>query len=240
MLGFLRRYRRYKKLMKEIEPYGLKFSRNSNLDSIKEIFIDRIYTFYPDFMPKENYRIVDAGAQHGDYTLLCASMGSKVIAFEPLSRNIEILQENIRLNIKYAGLILVFPEALGSRREVKEMFYAENSNTDYVTAMAQTLQTDNKEMISQTDLDFLVIDRLDILKIDVEGFELDVLNGAINTIKQFHPKIIIETHSSKLESDVKSLLSSLGYELAHEGRSIYNPDSEFDKITNLFFAYNSI
>ncbi len=75
----------------------------------------------------------------------------------------------------------------------------------------------------------------DIMKIDVEGFELEVLDGAIKTIKKYHPKIIIETHSRALEKHTNEFLSKSGYKLAHEGRSVYNVNKEFDKVTNLFF-----
>ena len=73
------------------------------------------------------------------------------------------------------------------------------------------------------------------MKIDVEGFELDVLEGAVETIKKYHPKIIIETHSKELEKKTKEFLSRFDYRLKHEGRSIYNVNDKFDKVTNLFF-----
>ncbi len=48
--------------------------------------------------------------------------------------------------------------------------------------------------------------KADLLKIDIEGFELDVLDEAIKTIKKYHPKIIIETHSRALEKQTKEFL----------------------------------
>ncbi len=77
--------------------------------------------------------------------------------------------------------------------------------------------------------------KADLLKIDVEGFEIEVLEGTIKTIKKYHPKIIIETHSRALEKQTKEFLSRLNYDLKHEGRSAYNVNKEFDKVTNLFF-----
>ena len=77
--------------------------------------------------------------------------------------------------------------------------------------------------------------KADLLKIDVEEFELEVLEGAIKTIKKYHPKIIIETHSRALEKQTKGFLSRLNYKLKHEGRAVYNANKGFDKVTNLFF-----
>ncbi len=77
-----------------------------------------------------------------------------------------------------------------------------------------------------------------ILKIDVEGFEMDVLEGGKETIKKYKPKIIIETHSSDLEKQVKDFLEKLDYKVKHEGRVAYNSKIKgFDKITNFFFEF---
>ena len=54
-----------------------------------------------------------------------------------------------------------------------------------------------------------------IIKIDVEGFEMNVLRAAEYTIKKYKPKIIIETHSFNLFYEVRDFLTNIGYELKH-------------------------
>ena len=52
----------------------------------------------------------------------------------------------------------------------------------------------------------------DIIKIDVEGAELDVLKGARTTIEKYKPKIFLSIHSEKLERDCIDFLSGYKYE----------------------------
>ena len=72
------------------------------------------------------------------------------------------------------------------------------------------------------------------MKIDVEGFEMDVLKGAIKTIKTHHPKIILEVHTKALKEQCIKFLSGFGYKVVHYDRTIHNRYTEFDTIQNLF------
>jgi hypothetical protein len=58
-------------------------------------------------------------------------------------------------------------------------------------------------------LDSFNLEKVDILKIDVEGFECDVVEGAFNTISKHKPKIIIETHGSKSRENAQNFLALL-------------------------------
>ena len=76
-----------------------------------------------------------------------------------------------------------------------------------------------------------------LLKVDVEGFECEVLRGAINTINSSHPKIVIETHSSKLKKECIELLHGLGYEPKYIGKTQRCTNQEFDLVQVLFFDH---
>jgi hypothetical protein len=84
-------------------------------------------------------------------------------------------------------------------------------------------------------LDSFNFDRIDLLKIDVEGFEYDVLNGAVNTIRRLKPKIILETHSKELRQKCDDFLKKAGYRLKVEGRTVLSNQKGFDEVTNLFY-----
>ena len=73
------------------------------------------------------------------------------------------------------------------------------------------------------------------LKIDVEGFEMNVLCGASKILKDIRPKIIIETHSSELKKEVIHFLDEYGYILKIEGRSAVGKGC-MDSVQNLFFT----
>ena len=76
--------------------------------------------------------------------------------------------------------------------------------------IGQNLSLQNLQSISLVSLDSLQISRLDFIKIDVEGMELDVLKGASETIGKFKPVMIIEVIKSDKEALV-SYLKEFGY-----------------------------
>ena len=134
--------------------------------------------------------------------------------------------ENIKLNGLTDDSIKAFNIALGNVNKTEIVSYSDN--------MTNNINEGEKIKTTFRTLDSYKL-KADLLKIDVEGFELEVLEGAVETLEKYHPKIIIETHSRALEKQTKEFLSRLNYNLKHEGRSIYNANKEFDKITNLFF-----
>lgn len=206
------------------EKYGLRFT---DLSAVTEVFLDGIYSVYEDFIPGKGQTVIDVGAQYGDYTILCNKIyGSKVYAFEPLPQNFREIKKNLRLNgLQNSDSIKIFNVALADKNR--------SGTADYANNMVNNMGEGTKIKIRFRTLDSYGF-KPDILKIDVEGFEIGVLNGAMNTIKKYRPKIIIETHGDELEKKVKDILTDQGYTLKQRGRSIFN--KEFGKVTNLFFV----
>lgn len=206
--------------------YGLKFTENSN---INEVIFDRSYTRHNLFLPSEEDIVVDVGAQDGDYAVLCSKFyRAKVYAFEPLFDNFKTIQKNIKLNQLQINRIKAFNIALGDKRVTKEITFYKD--------MANNTGKGHKIKIKFRTLDSYKLNPT-ILKVDVEGFEMDVLNGAIETISKYKPKIIVETHSSILEKSVLRFLSKFGYSLMYKSKSWYGAaNPEFNKVTNLFLS----
>lgn len=138
--------------------------------------------------------IYDVGASTGYTTLLMGCLGSsaRLVSFEPDQASLEALRRNLQLNPSIASRVEVVPVAVGSRtsREVGERF-------------------------GQAAIDDLVEGALipppHLVKIDVEGCELDVLTGAARTLREHRPQLIVETHSAELEQECISLLEGNGY-----------------------------
>ena len=200
---------------------GINFTENTPPDMLKEIFCDRIYDV-EGFKPETDQIVIDVGANYGDSAIWWAkTFGSKVIAFEPLIDVFNVLEENIKLN--HADVI-AYNLALGNGEEIS------GSSFGNMFSSGGGIKFRTKK------LDSYSFERVDILKIDVEGFEMEVLLGAENTIRQFKPRIIIETHSRELRRKCHAFLSSLGYSLKVEGRTITVKSPGMDKITNLFYS----
>jgi len=136
---------------------------------------------------------VDIGAAEGYFTLLMAREAGRnghVIAFEPSERR-DYMQRAYDLNA---------PLGLAELTIVTE--FAVGPNT--VDFNGITFDT----YAEQTGLS-----RLDVVKIDVDGGEMDVLEGMRGTLERFHPHISVELHSPELHERVATFLAELGYEM---------------------------
>jgi FkbM family methyltransferase len=155
--------------------------------------------------------VIDVGAFIGDHTIAYANKvgpNGKVYAFEPNRISFECLAHNMKgfKNVKCSDV------ALGSVSGDLVGFV----NSDNVGA---------SHLVSGGDIETATIDdiaiegRLSFIKIDAEGFEVDILKGAKNTIKKFKPILYVEVNSGALtrhgtsEKELLDLLVSYGYDV---------------------------
>ena len=233
---FIQRYRKEHYLLWKNAPrviarnvYGVNYTENTPSAGLREVYFSKIYTRFAEFVPTSEDVVVDAGAQFGDYALLCSTgfHAKKVFAFEPLLSNFELLTQNIFLN--GATGIVANKVALGNSTKEMEVFHENDMVNSFGYGIPETIKIEK--------LDSYGIENPTIMKIDVEGFEMELLLGSMKTIKTYLPKIIIETHSRKLKSEVSELLTSLGYHLRHTIKNrAPKGQPEMDHISNLFFS----
>jgi len=169
---------------------------------------------------------VDVGANIGLYTLFAASLignGGKVMAIEASSREFKRLTDNITLN----GLknIRARHVALYDRPGTVEISIADEQHGGHNT-LAQAFVYDSvakimTETVVAETLDRLVeserLDRVDLIKLDIEGGELKALKGARETLKRFQPVLLIEVIERGLAlnggsvAELEAELVALGY-----------------------------
>ncbi|GGE44439.1 FkbM family methyltransferase [Pedobacter psychrotolerans] len=134
----------------------------------------------------------DVGANVGSYTLLASFRKAKTIAFEPIPETFEILTKNIQLNSLQSDVTLI-NKAVSSRHGV--LNFTNNQDTTNHVVRHSDEQTTEVEMILLDD--FFAEDKPILMKIDVEGFETEVLNGAKGYLADTSLKaIIIELNGS--------------------------------------------
>ena len=126
---------------------------------------------------------VDVGAHVGTWAVTMAGCFKEVIAFEPIPEHFECLLENTK------GLgVMSYNRALGSRKDKaswrEDPERPGNSGSRYLTMNGGT--------IFVTALDDLVLQNVGFLKLDVEGMEPFVIEGAKHTIKRCRPTILVE------------------------------------------------
>ena len=144
---------------------------------------------------------LDIGANVGEYTnLLLSETKAKIISFEPLPKAFEDLKKIEKNN---AERLKVFNIALGDKNEILDLNYSsEKSQTASFSKDLNKLSfynfKDNKKIktkISTLDDFFfenqdLFEENIDLIKIDAEGFEFEIINGAKEIIKKRPPKYI--------------------------------------------------
>lgn len=140
--------------------------------------------------------IVDVGANVGIYACIggiaIAKNRGKIICFEPIAENLTFLTKNIKLN-KLDEVVTIVPKAVGEKNgKIKVYLAKKNVGTHSVAqSVAGTGEYEEVEIVS-LDEHFKNTKRIDILKIDVEGYDGFVLNGAKKILKRLSPSLFIE------------------------------------------------
>jgi FkbM family methyltransferase len=136
---------------------------------------------------------VDIGSHVGQMSFHLASIFNRVEAFEPVPEHRECFRRNVT-----AENVVLHPVALGSAAGSATMVLYPNCTMHaHITASAVDRHPDAKTAQGSVDvpvamLDGFELNEVDFVKIDVEGFELEVLNGAVKTLERWRPTIIIE------------------------------------------------
>ena len=190
----------------------------------------------------------DIGANIGYFTLLAAAAlhnTGQVIAFEPGQTAFRSLQENIGLN-HFNNITSVNLAASDCAGEAKLYLASEIADTGANLYQGGTDRM-QFEIIQTIPLDsFLSQERLSpphLVKVDVEGAELAVLQGAINILSEFSPLLLLEMEEKNLrlagtdKAAIQDWLSPLGYRGAflHKGRWIVTDDMNKTKGRNIFW-----
>lgn len=179
-----------------------------------------------NFINKE-FIVYDVGANIGYHTLAFSKLAKYVYAFEPNTKHYKLLESNTKTldNVKlYKNIV---SDNTGSKHvQDFDINVPGNYGELYVDKSGELV-----DCIKIDDLDDIY--GPDLLKIDVEGHELQVLRGAIDTIKEFNPIIFYEAHGTEL-SDIYDLLTSLEYTLYWYPCPNYNPRNYKNNSINLF------
>lgn len=189
----------------------------------------------PHVMPDS--LVLDIGASLGFYTiplgLTAQRVGARVIAIEPVRRNCDVLHRNIELN-GLEEVVSVIPCALG-RTPGQVSLHVESGGTgnativtglpaDEVTRHDQAGNTGSVELAEVRTLDDLELSEADcerpcsLMKIDAEGFEMDILAGAASFVARHRPVLFAEFNPSWLET--RGLHASAPAEWATRNRYI--------------------
>lgn len=163
-------------------------------------------------------RLLDVGALHGLFALAFTHgrPEASALAIEPSETALEVLAANLRANpgCRVATLAV----ALGAKPGTAAM----RRNWHHLEALGEGEDSAGAVEVPITTLDQLCSEQgfaPDLVKLDVEGYELAVLEGAKETISRCRPLLFLELHPDRLAAlggsvmEVAKLLGRLGYEL---------------------------
>ncbi|GAA0933660.1 hypothetical protein GCM10009554_19070 [Kribbella koreensis] len=180
--------------------------------------------------------VLDIGANIGLHSLGAARQlrelgGGKVIAFEPAADSLDKLRAAAELN-GLADLITLVPVALGERK-YKAALHAD-SRYDPADSGVRSLQADGEVVqdVPVIRLDDWVreqaLDRVDVVKLDVEGSEAAALAGATRTLIRFLPRaVLVEDKNPALRRRLHTALDELGYRstgATFDHNTLFRPD----------------
>jgi len=169
----------------------------------------------------------DLGANIGFYSLLANQRigEGKVYAFEPSTQSRAIFEKQMQLNsgrIKNNRITLLPYAVSDSDKEIEFTDNGSDGNT-YLTSSPGFRVAKHKIKVKAVSIDSLIkqgYEKPTVLKIDVEGAELDVLKGAEETIRSCGPRILLATHDwhqPGIKDACISFLQERGYTLQHTG-----------------------
>ncbi len=148
--------------------------------------------------------VVDAGANIGLFSLYARALGAKkVYSFEAVAETCKILKRNLTLN----GALKPVNIALGAengRAEIKFNTRGEGSSMiDCGDAgVNREITYSGRRLVKVAPLDGLVKGRVDFIKIDVEGYEKNVLLGAERIIKKYKPVLSLAAYHKQADKKV--------------------------------------
>lgn len=155
---------------------------------------------------------LDIGANVGLWSCDLVNSFEKVVAFEPVQEFIECFRQNVKKSNYF-----IYECALGKEESYIDMNIVEG-NTGHTHINKNSF---GKGKIPLKTLDSFNFNDVDLIKIDVEGFEGEILEGALSTIERNRPVLVIEQQKHEYQDDMESLpaikmLEKLGYRVVNQ------------------------
>jgi len=220
-VGHSSRFRLSRHVLLKVDPV----LRNSGATSA---FVLRLWAEpelrYLNRLLGEGDGFIDCGANIGTFTLRGAEIvgaGGRVVAIEPSSLSFRRLCANVDAN--RLSQVVPVKQAISDAEGTARLYHAADGGAASFSLLANTAETDEEfEEVATATIDRLAeqhrLERVDVIKLDIEGAEILALRGARETLRRFKPTVIFEwngrggSQSDAAESP-PALLASHGYRL---------------------------
>jgi FkbM family methyltransferase len=204
----------------------------------------QIYANYPEmhfeaFKKTKKGNVIDVGANIGSFSLKVGKyfndnkINSKVYAFEPYKKIFKLLKKNLDLNINLRENTVLINQAIGGYDNENFLINIVKNNlgANNLKKLKKNLFKNNSRIASSITLDTYVLKKkitnIAFIKIDVEGMELDVLDGAKQILKNFTPSIFIEINEKLYNKNNTSVIKYID-KFKKDGKKFYIENQKFN------------
>jgi FkbM family methyltransferase len=175
-----------------ILPMDTGVSREIAVHRVHEPLVTRLL---PETL-KPGMNVVDIGSNIGYYALLEARLvgpSGKVVAIEPMRENARQLIQNVEAN-GYKNIV-IHQLGIADRNGMEEMNVSEKSNWH---TLGPVPWPTTQRQVPVSTLDALVkrlsLERVDLIRMDLEGYEITVIKGMLWTLRKYGPRLLVEIH----------------------------------------------
>ncbi|MCY1526344.1 methyltransferase, FkbM family [compost metagenome] len=178
--------------------------------------------------------VVDAGAYIGTHTRAFSKVvgpSGHVYSFEPAPSSFSILEQNA--HVAEQANIHLFNFGLGSCQEHRHLNLEEEFHNQAAASMRKSL-SENSIEVEVRPLDSIGLPHIDFLKVDVEGMEMQLLEGAERTIAHSRPTIFLEVISLSSSYNFLNWAVQHGYAVYGVNVPAFNPDNFTSSVENIF------
>ncbi len=177
-------------------------------------------------LAKEVTHFLDIGANIGYYSLLAAKTNKNitVFAFEPALGPKHYLNENIKVNgfennitpvnvaLSHETGLIDFYEVANKKYKYLKYNLAGEGNAGTKTTSRNFIKNTVKAMTLKQFIATEKLNKIDLIKLDTEGTEIDILFSGKDEIKKYEPIVICETLFNTIEKELEDFFNTLGYE----------------------------
>jgi FkbM family methyltransferase len=208
-----------------------------------DMFIGPCLAAYGEYSPEEARLlqslvrpgdvVLEVGANIGVHTLgLARAVGpaGRIYAIEPQRRLFQMLCANLALND--IDNVHARQQGLGATPEV--LWVSTPTTAAPANFGGISLQRQGEEPVDVVTIDQLGLDRLDLIKIDVEGMEEAVLRGGVETIRRLAPRLYVENDRPETSASLIRLIRDLGYRMWWHLPGLYSPHNLRGVTRNIF------
>jgi FkbM family methyltransferase len=206
----------------------------------KDEYVGKSLYYYGEYNPDETEKILslatkgklclDIGANIGCISQALLANGHTVLAFEPQKELHNILTENIA-GMGGVAINAAVGSEIGTAR-LPKVHYSDKNNFG-------GLGIGTPSIYGSVEVPVITIDTtttcdIGFIKIDVEGFEYEVLLGATNTIKRYRPVMYIEDDRADKSLRLRGYIASLGYSIEEHKPTLYREHNFFGLRKNVW------